>query len=114
MININGEDWEILLVSPFHPSLRRSDGHYTLGCCDDYLKTIFIADDVDDYYLKKVLSHELTHAAMYSYNIDLSYEQEEVVADLIATYGHEIIHITNWLLEELGKCRQCFHEERYL
>jgi hypothetical protein len=34
-----------------------------------------------------VLSHELTHAAMFSYNIDLSYEQEELFADLIATYG---------------------------
>lgn len=37
--------------------------------------------------LKKILCHEITHAAMFSYNVDLSIEQEELVADLIATYG---------------------------
>lgn len=37
--------------------------------------------------MKKVLSHEITHAAMFSYNISLSMEQEELLADLVATYG---------------------------
>jgi len=37
--------------------------------------------------MKKVLCHELTHAAMFSYGIELSIEQEELLADLIATYG---------------------------
>jgi hypothetical protein len=87
MININGEEWEILLVSPFHPSLRRSNGTHTIGCCDDITKTIYISEDISDFYLKKVLCHELTHAAMYSFNVYLNYEQEEMVADLIATYG---------------------------
>jgi hypothetical protein len=73
VININGEEWRIVLVSPLHPSLMRSDGSYTIGCCDDIFKTIFISNDVNDYYLKKVLCHELTHAAMYSYNVDLNY-----------------------------------------
>jgi len=37
--------------------------------------------------MKKVLSHELTHAAMFSYNIEMSHDQEELFADLVATYG---------------------------
>lgn len=44
---------------------------------------------------------KVTHAAMFSYGIDLSIEQEELFADLIATYGEEIIDITNALFKSL-------------
>ena len=44
MININGEEWRIALVSPLDPVLRRSDKSYTIGVCDDILKTIFIIE----------------------------------------------------------------------
>lgn len=95
MININGEDWRVCLVSESHPALIRSDGSWSIGACDDYLKTIYIYEELDYLMMKKVLSHELTHAAMFSYNIELSYDQEELLADLIATYGQEIICKTN-------------------
>jgi len=97
LFKINGETWFVELVSPFHPSLRTREGFYTLGCCDDKLKTIFIAADLSDYKFKRVLCHEIVHAAMFSYNVQLSYEEEEVIADLIAIYGQEIIDITNKL-----------------
>ena len=64
MININGIEWRILLVSPFHFGLRRSDGTYSLGCCDNELKTIYINNEVNNFYFKKILCHELTHAAL--------------------------------------------------
>lgn len=32
---------------------------------------------------------------MFSYNVELNIQQEELLADLIATYGQEIIDITN-------------------
>lgn len=38
---------------------------------------------------------------MFSYNINLTIEQEELVADLIATYGDEIIYITNKIFNKL-------------
>lgn len=101
MININGEDWRILLTSSNHPALQRPDGSFTLGCCDDYRKTIYINENLNDKYFKKVLCHELVHACMYSYNVELNDYQEEVLADLIATYGHEIICITNKIFKRL-------------
>jgi hypothetical protein len=101
MININGEEWRIALVSPFDPVLRRSDKSYTIGVCDDILKTIFINKELNQEYVEKVLCHELTHAAMFSYNIDLTLEQEEILADLIATYGQEIVHITNLVFKRI-------------
>ena len=103
MININGEDWSIILVSPIDPNLQRSDKTYALGVCDDYLKTIFINKELSQKYIEKVLCHELTHAAMFSYNIELTLELEEILADLIATYGQEIVYITNLLMEIRGK-----------
>lgn len=105
MININNEVWNIMEVPPGHPMLQRSDGSYSEGVCDDKRKTIFINGQLNNRMFKKVLCHELTHAAIFSYNVDLSIEEEEVLADIIATYGEEIISITNSLFERLRKER---------
>lgn len=102
MININGENWEILLVSPSDPLLRLANGHYAVGVCDDNIKVIAINQELNDFYLKKVLCHELTHAAMFSYNVELNLEQEELVADLMATYGQEIMNKTNTVFKRIS------------
>ena len=101
MININGNEWRIALVSPFDSSLQRSDKSYALGVCDDIEKTIFINKELSQEYIERVLCHELTHAAMFSYNVELTYQQEELLADLMATYGQEIIHITNGIFNRI-------------
>lgn len=38
---------------------------------------------------------------MFSYNVDLTLDQEELLADLIATYGQEIIEITNKMFQKI-------------
>jgi hypothetical protein len=43
MFNINGEEWRIVIVSPRHPLLLRTDGSYTIGVCDNNTKTIYIS-----------------------------------------------------------------------
>ena len=101
MFKINNEDWRILAVSPNHPSLIRSDGSITIGACDNNTKCIYIVDSLNKEYFKKVLCHELTHACMFSYDIDLCCEQEELLADLMATYGQEIIYMTNQIFNRL-------------
>ena len=81
--------------------LIREDGVRTLGMCDRDTKTIYLAENLEGSMLKKVVCHELVHAAMFSYNVYLSLEQEEVIADIIATYGEEIINITNKVFYKL-------------
>lgn len=108
MINFNGEDWRVCLVSSNHPQLQRHDGSWTIGACDDYMKTIYIIEGLDDYMFRKVLSHELTHAAMFSYNVDLTLEQEELFADLIATYGREIVCKANLFFKRINENREAF------
>lgn len=105
MVTINGETWYIKLVSPFHPALLKNSFDYTLGVCDDELKTIFINNSLTNDYTWKVLCHELTHAAMFSYNVFLDISQEEMVADLIATYGAEIVYETNKIFKRIKEKR---------
>lgn len=101
MFEINGEEWGIYIVSPVHYKLRRLDGSLTIGVCDDNDKRIYISDGLDPKLMKKVLAHEITHAAMFSYNVELSISQEELLADLIATYGQEIICIANKIFHRI-------------
>ena len=98
---INNDIWHIHFVSPGHHKIIRDDGSVSIGSCDDETKTIYIDDTLPDELIRKVLCHEITHAAMFSYNVNLSYEQEELLADLLATYGEEIIDITDSLFERL-------------
>ena len=103
MFNINGIDWGIKLVSPNHPELQRKDGSYALGSCNNNTHLIYINEFAPQYKLKKILCHEVTHAAMFSYNIEISIEWEEFIADLIATYGAEIIEVTNRIFSHIAK-----------
>lgn len=108
MINFNGEIWRVLLVSPNHPQLQREDGSWTIGACDNNIKTIYVSDNLDLFMQKKVLSHELTHAAMFSYNVILTLEQEELLADLIATYGKEIVCKANSFFTRIKENGEAF------
>ena len=101
MITINGISWKLKVVHPWDTMLIREDGVSTLGMCDRQTKTIYLAENLEGRMLKKVICHELVHAAMFSYNIYLSLDQEEVIADIIATYGDEIINITNKVFRKL-------------
>jgi hypothetical protein len=72
LFNINGEEWYINFVPLLHPKLFRSDGTSSIGSCDDYTKTIYLYEELYGNLLQKVLCHEIVHAAMFSYNIELT------------------------------------------
>ena len=101
MILINDVYWKLAFVPPDFPLLQRMNGEYTIGACDNLTRTIYINELLSGDLLKKVLCHQITHAAMFSYNVDLSIEQEELIADLISTYGDEIVYITNKIFTKL-------------
>ena len=103
MFNINGYQWEVYMVNPHHPMLMRQDGSYSIGACDSKTQAIYLNDKVDKNFLKKVLCHEIVHASIFSYKIELSVEDEEFIADLIAKHGEEIIRLTNRLFNKFKK-----------
>ena len=101
MFLINNIYWKLAFVSPDFPLLQRESGEYSIGACDNLTRTIYINETLRDKLHKKVLCHEITHAAMFSYNVSLTPEQEELIADLISTYGEQIIYITNKIFTKL-------------
>lgn len=103
MFKINNEWWYIKFVSPLHPMLQRENGLFTIGMCNNKDKTIYLSNQLYGFKLRKVLCHEITHAAMFSYNVNLTLEQEELLADIIATYGDEIINITNKVFSKIKR-----------
>ena len=102
MFTINGITWQVKMVPPRHWMLQRPNGSYTIGSCDNTTKTVYVNNMLNTHLLQKVLCHEITHAAMFSYNILLTADQEELLADLIATYGSEIIEVTDRVFRKLA------------
>lgn len=102
MFLINNVYWKLSFVAPNFPLLQRLNGEFSIGACDNLTRTIYINETLQGALLRKVLCHEITHAAMFSYNVNLSLEQQELIADLISTYGDEIIYITNKIFNKLG------------
>ena len=72
-----------------------------LGVCVADAHQIYLSDKIPNYKFKKVLCHEITHAAMFSYGVYMTLDQEELIADLIATYGEEIIEVTNRIFNKI-------------
>lgn len=103
MFLINNIYWKIVYVAPDFPLLQRRSGDFSIGACDNLTRTIYINRTLTGKLLKKVLCHEITHAAMFSYNVSLSFEQEEVIADILSTYGEEIIYTTNKVFNKLSQ-----------
>lgn len=103
IFEINGIEWIIKYVPMTDDSLIRSDGSRTVGVTDTESKVVNIACGLVPDFERKVLCHEITHCAMFSYGVNLSLEQEELIADLISTYGEEIVEITNDVFGRLKK-----------
>ncbi len=101
MFLINNVYWKLAFVPPTFPLLQRMSGEYSIGACDNLTRTIYINKTLTGDLLKKVLCHEITHAAMFSYNVNLTLQQEEIIADIISTYGEEIIYITNKVFNKI-------------
>lgn len=101
MFYINGEGWRVFLVPATYSKLFRADGSLSIAACDEPTHTIYINQNLPIEKLWKVLCHEITHAAMFSYHISLTLDQEELLADLFATYGAEVIAITNRVFKKI-------------
>lgn len=105
MFTINGERWFIALVAPDDMALMVRSNEFALGACYDNIKTIYISNQLHGDLFEKVLCHELVHAAMFAYDVILDLEEEELIAEIIATFGEEIIDITDILFDQIVKGR---------
>lgn len=101
MFTINGIRWHISFVEPNSNYLRRSDGSLTVGVTDFPKRTVFLSNLLKGAFLRKVTAHELTHCFCFSYDIVLDIEEEERMADFMATYGEELIYLLDDVMSQI-------------
>lgn len=97
-ITINNQRWEIKEVNPNNRHLFRSDNISVLGVTDNAEKTVYISNRLNKFMRTKVLTHEICHVFCFSYGIYLPLDVEETVADFVASYGRDIIEITDEII----------------
>ena len=105
MFQINGETWDIELVAPNDLSLLMPNGGFAIGACNDSTKTIYINAALRGEEVEQVLRHELVHAAMFAYDVILDEEDEELLAEIITTFGEEIIDLTDIMFDKIRRGR---------
>lgn len=94
MFTLNGHIWKVKIVNPDHPLLKQPNGNYAIGVCDNNFKVICVSNQLRGRIFKEVLCHEIVHAAMFSYNIQISHDFEEFIANFVSKYGQQIIQVT--------------------
>lgn len=105
MFTINREQWQVVLVEPNDIALLMPNGRFAIGACSDPTKTIYISNNLHGQSFERVLCHELVHAAMFAYDVNLSVADEELLANMIAVFGEEIIDLTDGLFTTIRRGR---------
>lgn len=100
---IGNQQWNLYFVPPDSDIFITSSGRRTVGVTDIATHEVFIANNLVPGFEHKVLCHEVVHCAIASYNVKLTIDQEELIADLIATYGREIIDVTDIIFGKIHK-----------
>lgn len=94
-IYINNILWKIKCVGFNNSNLYRNDGTLTIGMTDNNKCTIYINENLDGKMLYDVICHELCHAFVFSYNINIPVEMEEMLCQFICDYGKTILDCTD-------------------
>lgn len=103
--SINNRIWHIVFTASNSPKLRRSDNSLTVGVTDDNDGCVYLSDVLRGEFLRKVLCHELVHCFMFSYSIHIPIQEEEYIANWVATYGTDLITLLDNLMYSLLKSR---------
>lgn len=105
MFIINGERWQAVLVPPYSTALLMPNGDYAIGACNNGAKTIYISNVYYGEEFEEILCHELVHAAMFAYDVVLDINEEELIAQIIAVFGEEIIDLTDAIFDKIRRGR---------
>lgn len=100
---MNGILWHFVLVWPYANVLMDRTGQKRVATTDPDTRCIYISSNLDPDLRKRVILHELVHAAMISYGLipqvrDFTYPEAEIraeewICNFLADYGSEIFAI---------------------
>lgn len=102
---INDVKWNIAFVPPQSDRLTRSDGSKTVGVAFLDETTIYLSSCLRGTFLRRVLAHELVHSFCLSYSIFMNIDEEEHLADWVATYGAELVYLLDDLMTSINRAK---------
>lgn len=101
---MNGHTWEVIQVHPNSGYLIDRTNKLTLATTDPNTHKIYISSNLRGQFKKRVIAHEMGHAACFSYDLigeihrccypDYWVYMEEFICNFVADYGEEIFMIT--------------------
>jgi hypothetical protein len=107
---MNGYYWIVKRVNRDDPILIDESGEWTVGVTDPETMTVYISNEIDGAFFKRVLIHELSHCALFSFDLlegihRMVYpiywtEAEEWICNFIADYGLYIFSKAKSILGE--------------
>lgn len=91
-LKINNLEWCIKLVPTRDRNLAVSEVSGSYGVCNPTDLTIYLDESMSYTRMKQTLSHELTHAYLISYMLDLkeNYSEDEI-CEFVALYSQHIL-----------------------
>lgn len=101
---INNQSWKLIFVCPDDPILCVNNNSYTLGVTIPAWHRIYIANNIIGKLLKRVISHEVSHAEFCSRGLIVPLYVEEVLADIISDNIVDTNNQTYNICEIIGKC----------
>jgi hypothetical protein len=100
---INNILWRVIYINPADRIFTKSDGTKTVGVTDNNTNTIYIANNLFPSFREKVITHEVCHACMFSYGVDIDLDTEEFICNFLADYGREIVDISDHIFRNIKR-----------
>ena len=101
---INGQNYKVFFVNSDDEKLylegQRIGKSYLLD------GEIYIDKTLNDYYMKKVLIHEVTHAFLYNYGFSQVQFDKEVICDFLEYHAENIINQVEEILQKYKKYKK--------
>lgn len=111
-IKIGNLTWKINLVNERNRNLydlyadpKESDTRdAAMGMCYKNLCSIFISNDMTDQNMKRTITHELTHAILYTYGLLASRNEldEEEICNFMEIHLDEIRRLSSYCFKKLS------------
>lgn len=102
---MNGYLWHIQYVPPKSPVLYDRTGEQRVATTDPNTRCVYVSNQLSGDFLRRVLTHELSHCAMISFDLigDLNgylssqdeIGMEEWICNFVADYGRSIFRIVD-------------------
>lgn len=121
---LNGYLWRIKFVDPNSTMLIDRTGKQTVATTDPTTGYIYLANDLEDSFLTRVLIHEIGHCALFSFGLlyeihryvepEYWIEVEEWICNFIADYGLRIFNAAYTILGEHALAYVPYELERWI